>query len=102
MTDLYTLAVEHSKSMGGALSPQEVLDVWKRHPEFAPGSPLWTMAKFDDGVDHEYPCSWCDYVFTLIMVAALTAALSYFDASMWVIVFVVHAFTCRWFFDTRN
>lgn len=36
MIDRYAAAVEHSNSMNGILSPEEILGVWERHPEFAP------------------------------------------------------------------
>lgn len=102
MIDRYALAVEHSNSMGGAMSPEDILDLWKRHPAYAPGGPLWTSPHVTDNLDAKYPCSWSDYLFTLLLGGVVTAVLSYCDVPIWIVAFMVHAFTCRWFFDTRK
>ena len=50
----------------------------------------------------EYPCGWCDYLFTLFLASAVGIALHFFGTPVWAIIPIVHYITASWFLETRK
>ncbi len=49
-----------------------------------------------------YPCSVCDYIFTLALSLIGGLAMWYCEVPWWLIVVVAHYQTAGWFLETRK
>jgi F0F1-type ATP synthase assembly protein I len=50
-----------------------------------------------------YPCGWCDFFFTLLLSLIIGAVVHFVSgAPWWLIVFITHGITAKWFLETRQ
>jgi hypothetical protein len=49
-----------------------------------------------------YPCSWCDYLFTLTLSLIYGGMFYWYNWPWWGLVVVVHWQTAGWFLKTRS